>query len=109
MFYTNVGGEFKCKIFIKVLCIDKGHKHYFAVLLPTRYNPFRQYSLLHRLSVIFGFHRLLLPAETTVSEKWLPAEIVRRITLTDGKKPFIMYNSHDRKQKIADSLGGSQI
>ena len=65
---------------------------------------------------------LLLPAETTVHEKWLPAEIVRAILLpaeTLGRKLnhmdslcrklFTKHNSLGRKQEIADSLGGSQI
>ena len=65
---------------------------------------------------------LLLPAGTTVLEKWLPAETVR-VTLLPAeslgrkqnhadslcRKPFIMYRSLGRKQEIADSLGGSQI
>ena len=65
---------------------------------------------------------LLLPAETTVHEKWLPIETVRVILLpaetlgrkldhTDSlcRKLFPKHNSLDRKQEIADSLGGSQI
>ena len=65
---------------------------------------------------------LLLPAETTVHEKWLPIETVRVILLpaetlgrklnhTDSlcRKLFPQHNSLDRKQEIADSLGGSQI
>ena len=60
---------------------------------------------------------LLLPAETTVHKKWLPAETVRVIQLpadtlgrklnhTDSlcRKLFIKYNSLRRKQEIADSL-----
>ena len=61
---------------------------------------------------------LLLPAETTVHEKWLPAETVRAILLPvetrhhmDSlcRKLFPKHNSIGRKQEIADSLGGSQI
>ena len=68
---------------------------------------------------------LLLPADTTVHEKWPPAETVRVILLpaetaeTLGrklnhmdslcKKLFIKHNSLGRKQEIPDSLGGSQI
>ena len=65
---------------------------------------------------------LLLPAETTAHEKWLPAETVRVILLpaetldrkqnyTDSlcRKIFTKHNSLGRKQEIADSLGGSQI
>ena len=77
---------------------------------------------LQRLSVIFGFRRdrdLLLPAETVVLGKYLLAETVRVILLPlDRKqnhrdslcrKPFFVDGSLDRKQEIADSLGGSQI
>ena len=65
---------------------------------------------------------LLLPAETTVHEKWLPAETVCEILLPaqtlSGKlnhtysslyKLFTKHNSLSRKQEIVDSLGGSQI
>ena len=65
---------------------------------------------------------LLLPAETTVHEKWLPAETARVILLpakslsrklnhTDShcRKLFSKDNSLGRKQEIEDSLGGSQI
>ena len=65
---------------------------------------------------------LLLPAETTVHEKWLPAETVRVILLpgqtlsrklnhTDSpcRKLFPKHNSFGRKQEIPDSLTGSQI
>ena len=63
---------------------------------------------------------LLLPAETTVHEKWLPAGTVRVILLlalgrkvnhTDSlcRKPFTKYSSLSRKQEKTDSLGGSQI
>ena len=62
---------------------------------------------------------LLLPAETTFHEKWLPAETVRVILLlvetlrrklnhTDSffcRKLFTKHNSLGRKQKIAYSLG----
>ena len=64
----------------------------------------------------------LLPAETTVHEKWLPAETVRVILLpaetvgrkqnhTDSlcRKLSTKHNSLGRKQKIANSVGGSQI
>ena len=57
---------------------------------------------------------LLLPAETTVHEKWLPADTVhvillpaetfgRRLNHTDSlcRKLFIKYNGLDRKQDIA--------
>ena len=67
-------------------------------------------------------HELLLPAETTVHEKWLPAETVhvillpakilgRKLDHTDSlcRKLFTKYNSLGRKQEIADSLSGSQI
>ena len=65
---------------------------------------------------------LLLPAETTLHKKWLPAETVRVILLpaeTLGRKLnhrhslcrmlFAKHNSLARKQEITDSLGGSQI
>ena len=65
---------------------------------------------------------LLLPAETTVHEKWLPAETVRVILLpvetigrklkqTDSlcRKLFTKHNSLDRTSEITDSLSGSQI
>ena len=65
---------------------------------------------------------LLLPAETTVHEKWLPAKTVRVILLpaetlggklnhTDSlcRKLFTKHNSLGRKQEIANSLGGSKI
>ena len=65
---------------------------------------------------------LLLPAETTVHEKWLPAETVHVILLPAEslsrklnqknslcRKQFPKHNSLGRKQEIADSLGGSQI
>ena len=64
----------------------------------------------------------LLFAETTVHQKWLPAETVRVILLpaeTLGRKPnhrdslcrklFAKHNSLGRKQEMADSLSGSQI
>ena len=64
-------------------------------------------------------HDLLLPAETTVHEKWLPAETVRVILLpaeTLGRKLNHMdsfyrklFTSLGRKQEIVDSLSGSQI
>ena len=44
---------------------------------------------------------LLLPAETTVHEKWLPAETVRVIQLPAEslcRKLFTKYNSLGRKQ-----------
>ena len=61
---------------------------------------------------------LELSAETSVHEKSLPAETVRVILLlgrkqnhTDSlcRKLFTMQNSLSKKQKITDSLGGSQI
>ena len=65
---------------------------------------------------------LLLPAETTVHEKWLPAETVRVILCpaeTLGRKLnhkdslcrklFNEHNSLGRKHEIAKSLGGNQI
>ena len=65
---------------------------------------------------------LLLPAETSIDEKWLPAETVlvillpaetlsRKLNYTDSlcRKLFPKHNSLGRKQEIADSLGGSQI
>ena len=65
---------------------------------------------------------LLLPAEATIHEKWLPAETVcvnllpaetlgRKQNHTDSlcRKLFTKHNSLGRKQKIMDSLGGSQI
>ena len=67
-------------------------------------------------------HDLLLPAETTVHEKRLPAETVhvillptetlgRKLNHTESlcRKLFFKHNSLGRKQEIADSLGGSQI
>ena len=61
---------------------------------------------------------LLLPAEITVHEKWLPAETVHVIQLpteslsrkqdhTDSlcRKLFIKHTSLGRKQEITDSLG----
>ena len=60
--------------------------------------------------------------ETTVHEKWLPAETVRVILLsaeilcrmqnnTDSldRKPFIKYSSLGREQDVANNLGGRQI
>ncbi|MEW8548154.1 MAG: hypothetical protein AB2693_32020 [Candidatus Thiodiazotropha sp.] len=65
---------------------------------------------------------LLLPAETFVHVKWLPAETLFVILLPAeilGKKqthadrlcrkPFFADGSLSRKQEIVDSLGGSQI
>ena len=65
---------------------------------------------------------LLLPAKTTVHEKWLPAETVcvillpaetlrRKLNHTDSlcQKLFIKHNSLGRKQEITDSLGRGQI
>ena len=65
---------------------------------------------------------LLLPAETTVHEIWLPAEIVRVFrhpaetlgrmqihTTSLCRKLFPKHNSLGKKQEIADSLGGSKI
>ena len=65
---------------------------------------------------------LLLPAETTIHEKRLPAETVRVILLpaeTLGRKLnhtnslcrklFTKHNSLSRKQEIADSLSGNQV
>ena len=54
---------------------------------------------------------LLLPAETIVHEKWLPAETVRVILLpveTLGRK-LNHTDSLFGKQEIAGSFGGSQI
>ena len=54
---------------------------------------------------------LLLPAETTILEKWLPAETVRVILLPAeslGRK-LNHTDSLCRKQEIADSLSGSKI
>ena len=64
---------------------------------------------------------LLLLAETTVCEKWLPAETVheflpaeslgREQDLADrfGRTPFIMHKGLSREQEIRESLNGSQI
>ena len=62
---------------------------------------------------------LLLPAETTVHKKWLPAETVHVILLPAETQQeakshaqsllFTKHNSLGRKQEIADSLGSSQI
>ena len=75
-----------------------------------------------RIFIASSFSAALLSAETTVHEKWLPAETVRVILLpaetlgrklnhTDSlcRKLFTKHNSLGRKQEIADSLGGSQI
>ena len=89
-------------------------------------NESANFRSLQRLSIIFGFRQtvrdLLLPAETTVHEKWFPAEIVhvillpaetlcRKLNHTDSlcRKLFPEHNSLGMKQEIADSLGGSQI
>ncbi|MEW8546780.1 MAG: hypothetical protein AB2693_24970 [Candidatus Thiodiazotropha sp.] len=63
----------------------------------------------------------MLPAETIVRVKWLPAKTVRAILLPAERlsrkqnhadslcrKPFIMFSCPGRKQELADSLGGSQ-
>ena len=67
---------------------------------------------------------LVLPAETTVHEKWLPAETVcmillpaetlgRKLNHRDSlcRKLFTKHNSYNlgRKQEVVDSLDGSQI
>ena len=65
---------------------------------------------------------LLLPAETTVHERRLPAETVRVILLsaesldrkqnhTDSlcRKLFTKHNNLGRKQEITESLGEGQI
>ena len=58
---------------------------------------------------------LLIPAETIVLDKWLPAETVRvsdrKQNYTDSlcRKPFFVDGSLGRKQEITDSLRGSQI
>ena len=85
-------------------------------------NESASFRFLQRLSVIETVRDLLLPVETTVHEKWLPAQTVRVILLpsktlgrklnhTDSlcRKLFNKHNSLGRKQDIADSLGGSQI
>ena len=67
-------------------------------------------------------HDILLFAETTCDEKWLPAEIVcvillpaetfgRKLNHKDSlcRKLFIKHNSLSKKQEIGDSLDGSQI
>ena len=89
-------------------------------------NESTNFRLLQRLSVIFGsattVSDLLLPAETTIHEKWLTVETVRVILLPAEtlsrkqnhmdslySKLFIKHNSLCRKQEITDSLGGSQI
>ena len=72
-------------------------------------------KLLLNFVLIISFRKyvrdLLLPAETTVQEKWLPAETVSVILLpaeTLGRKQNHT-DSLCRKQEIVDSLGGSQI
>ena len=67
-------------------------------------------------------HDLLLPAKTTIQEKWsfaetisvilLPAKTLgRKLNHTDSlcRKLFTKYNSLGRKQEITDGLSGSQI
>ena len=94
----------------------------------TGYKLVRQYPLSFRPRL----SDLMLPAGTTVREKWLPAETVRVILLPaepeclslgrkhsvgrkqnhagrHGRKPFILYISLSRKLEIADYLVGSQI
>ena len=88
--------------------------------LSTRYKRVCYFRFLQRLSYLASAETVrdvLLPAETTVQEKWLPAETVRVILLpaktlgrklnhTDSlcKKLFTEHNSLSRKQKIAVSL-----
>ena len=84
-------------------------------------NESANFRFLQRLSVIFCFaetvHDLLLPAETTVHKKWLPAETVsvillpaetlgRKLNHTDSlsRKQFLKHNSLCRKRKSVDSF-----
>ena len=74
------------------------------------------------LASVYTVRDLLLPAETTVHEKCLPAETVhvillpaetlgRKLNHTDSlcRKLFPKHNSLNWKKGIADSIGGSQI
>ena len=105
-------------------CIVSVYLFFFLSLWPWWYqgrntavsqgiNKSANFCFLWRLSIIFGFRRdLLLPAKTTVHEKWLPAETVCMILLpahtyrnTDSlcRKPFTKYNSLGRKQEITEA------
>ena len=92
------------------------------ILREVRYANF---CFLQRLSFIFGFPQdcdLLLPTQTTVHKKWLPAETVRVILLpaetlswklnhraVSAGSYFPSTTGLSKKQEIMNSLSRSQI